>query len=124
MARRNLGIYFVIQFVIGFGFIGGFFTRLGFKPDQIVIEYFMTIVLNLLITKDVIPNIEFSPYFNILGPLLTLGSVFGSWKAGGILGVIGVFCAFVGGFYIGENISLVLLLFGIALGLIAPNIKS
>ena len=116
---KNIGFKFVIQSIIGFGFLGGIFTRIGFKPEKILIDFFSVIIKNLVVF-DLIPNYDFSPFFAVIGPIMAVTSIYTAYKIGGLLGFIGVIFAFLGGFFIGQQVSMILMGVALFLGLVAP----
>jgi hypothetical protein len=119
--KKNLGLHFIIQFIIGFGFLGGVFTKVGFRPETILVEGFSK-VIDLLIQNDLIFNYDYSPFFIIVGPLMAFISIVLAFKSGGVLGIVGVVFAFLSGILLGTQIFPYLFGMAIFLGLIAPYI--
>ena len=117
MASKKLAVSFIQEFVLGFGFISGVFTRIGIDPEAEIIKAFASIIETLS------PNSGFSLIFWLLPIASTIVSIIGSLVIGGWLGLIAVVLAFLGGVFLDNVIGITLLLVGVVLGLIAPLMR-
>jgi hypothetical protein len=106
--KESLGEYFVQEFVIGLGLLGG----LGVNPEGMIIQ-------------AIAPLAQSSPglhlFLIILPFLITALSLVGAFSMGGWIGIIAVGLAFFGGLLIQHPIGVWLIVFGFLLGFIAPS---
>lgn len=90
------GDVFVQEFVLGFGFIGGLFTRFNVDPELEVIKALLIVLTSLY------PSVE--PYIPLIllliSILLTAVSILFTHELGGKLGLLAVALAFIAGFFI------------------------
>jgi hypothetical protein len=91
---RKLGEVFVQQFVLGFGFLGGFWIHVGINPENEILKALS------IIGKSFAFNSNFSLLFWMIPTLDMILSLFFTYVVGGLLGIIAVFLAFVGGIFI------------------------
>lgn len=85
---------FIREFVVGFGFLGGLFTRVGVDPEEEILKALLEVA------KSFSPSM--GPIFPVLlflfTALLTISSILGAYRLGGIIGLIAVAFAWMGGF--------------------------
>lgn len=90
------GEVFVNQSVVAFGFLGGFFTRVGVDPETEIVKAFLSVL------EAFIPSI--SPYIPLILVLLTLilliSSIWAAYNRGGKIGLVAVAMAWIAGFII------------------------
>lgn len=118
MPRNKLGIAFVQEFVIGFGFFSGLWIYVGVDPEAQLAEALLSVL------KAISPSMasNMSILFWVIPIIMTIGSIVASLLIGGWLGLVAVFLAFLGGVFIG-SIGVWLLLSGVVLGFVAPYLK-
>ena len=105
------------QSVIGLGFFSGLWTAVGVDPEQVIIS-----ALSAVIDKawpD--PNIRY--LFIILPTLLLLASVYGAYRNGRMLGIVGVIIAYGAGLLLlsATGLALLLLVAALVCGWIASD---
>lgn len=112
MPRSSREEVFVREFVMGIGFIGGLFARIGVDPEGEIIKALIS----------AFPSIaQFSILFGLISVVLIISSFLTVYRLGGGLGIFAVILAFGGGYLISSSlIGVILLIFAIRLGLIAP----
>lgn len=104
------GEIFVREFVIGIGFVSGLFWRVGVDPEAMLFRAFLDVYLQLS------PDVGLSWYF-LLAPLfLTAVSWLGAYLIGGILGLLAVFIALVGGFFYDNIFGWILIIVAVIFG--------
>jgi len=114
---NNQSKRFVKQFVLGFGFLSGVWVRIGFDPEDYVLNYAYTFL------DYIFPGNVLSPWFWIIPVLLLVASIFGAYKNGKVLGILSVFIAFMAGLSVPDLYFLVLLVLAIIVGFIASKKK-
>lgn len=124
MCRRpHNADFFVNEFVIGFGFLGGLFARVGVDPESVLYEALLEVVNSLLPTLTPI----FSLVFLLLAILSIVSSILAAYRLGGLIGLLSVGLGFVGGFIMvgGSSteaiVGTVLLIITMALGKVASE---
>jgi len=115
----NKGEKFTREFVMGFGFLSGIFLAVGVDPEGEIIK----VLIELLSQYNPELALTYSIIFGIISILILIVTIFASYNFGGIIGLIAIFCAFLGGLIILFNIYIgfILLLIGLFLGPIAPD---
>jgi hypothetical protein len=106
---EKIGEYFVQEFVIGLGLLGG----MGIDPGGEILKA----ILQLM------PNNNFGFLLFLISILVTIVSIMGAFAMGGWIGIIAVVLAFFGGLFINNQIGAWFIVIAILLGLIAPNTK-
>ena len=99
---------FIQELVVGFGFLNGLWIYSGANPEAEIIKSFAALV------PDSYSWIFW--LFLVLSPIISL---FVTYAIGGLLGIIAVVLAFVGGITIASSFGIWLLLAGIILGVLA-----
>jgi hypothetical protein len=112
------GKSFIGQFVLGFGFLSGFWIRVGVSPQQVVIS-----ALGNFVHTSISPHPLLYSIFLVLPALFTTFALVGAWWSGGILGLIAVGLAFLAGMLVPAFVCIPLILGAIVLGAIAPLVK-
>ncbi|MBA7505817.1 hypothetical protein ES706_04494 [subsurface metagenome] len=109
MSRSSKEEVFVREFVMGLGFLGGLFLKVGVDPEGEVI-------------KALISVLPISPFIaqllaGLITIALTLTSIYGAYSLGGTLGLFIVGVAFISGLIISSSpeIGAFLLIFVILL---------
>jgi hypothetical protein len=93
---------FINGSVIGFGFIGGLFSRIGVDPEGLIIQSLLEAIGIL--------HPSFQPFISLILLIIALGvmptSILLAFSKGGILGLISVALAWLGGFLlIGRDVQ-------------------
>ena len=108
----STGEIFVEEFVIGFGFLSGLFVNIGVDPEGLIYET----LFNAL--AKINPDVAwFGILFTILGIIVLIMTIFGAFEMGGVIGLIAVFLAFLGGVLITTQIGWILLIVAVVIGL-------
>lgn len=110
--------YFIRMFVIGLGFMSGFWIAVGVNPEAVITNAFAEAANSILADSGILVW---------LVPIVALVvSVFGAFSTGGWLGLIAVGIAFIGGVvFIKYTVaSLVIVGVAIMLGFVASNESS
>lgn len=109
------GEVFVQEFVLGFGFLGGLFTRVGIDPEEEILRALLMAFF---------PNNELMISFAIfcIGLISTIGSILSALAVGGRLGLLIVALAWIAGFIIlmGGSLSVLGALLLIATMILGP----
>lgn len=108
---------FVKQFVLGFGFLSGIWVKIGFDPEDFILNYAHKAL------DFVFPGNILSPWFWIVPVLLLAVSIYGSYVNGKVLGILAVFIAFMAGLSFPEMYFFVLLILAVIVGFIASRKK-
>ena len=82
---------FVVQFVIGFGFLSGLWTAIGLNPENILI----TALGSAVTTQYSDPAVR--TFFLLLPTIILVISVIGAYMNGRIPGLVAVLLAYVAG---------------------------
>lgn len=106
MTKRNER--FVIEFVILFGFLNGFWIYAGVNPESEILRSF----------TDLVPSMS-SVLFWLITIMLTVGTIAAAYKLGKWLGLVVILSAFLGGVFI-ESWGIWSLLVGIGIGWFVP----
>jgi hypothetical protein len=115
--------FFVNELVIGFGFLGGLFARVGLDPESVIYDALLEVVKSLLPTLTPI----FSLIFLLLAILSIASSILAAYRLGGLIGLLSVGFGFVGGFIMvgGSSteaiVGTILLVIAIPLGKVASE---
>ncbi len=112
------GEKFAQEFVIGFGFLGGIWLKVGVSPEGAIAEAVVEVMKSI--------NPDMAPWISILFTALSIiffifTFIFASFIGGGA-GVIAIILAFIGGFLLNE-IGVLLLLIAVIIGLFAPDLN-
>lgn len=96
---------FFKEFIVGLGFISGFWIAVGVNPEAIIFESLRTVMETLN------PDSGFGYMFTLFPLLLTVGSLIGAYAMGGKIGMFAIGIAFVSGilFVSAPIISLIML---------------
>jgi hypothetical protein len=115
MAKR--GRTYIWQFVIGLGFLSGFWIAIGIDPEEVLLNVLGTV------SGEIYPDPHVRQFFILLPVILLLISVRGAYKRGKSLGLASVLIAYVAGLSILIALwtSLVLLLAAIVTGYLAAG---
>jgi hypothetical protein len=111
---ENVGETFVQEFVIGLGLLSG----MGIDPDGMIIKTLGQIIPTLN------SSVGLKIFFFLLPLIITVMSIIVAFVVGGWIGIIAIGLAFVGGIFIKSSVGGWLLIFGILIGLVAPNLKN
>lgn len=114
---RKIGEIFVQEFVLGFGFLSGFWIHVGIDPESEVLKALSAIIQTLA------PNSRFSLLFWVIPIASTIFSIIFTYLLGGWIGLIAVVLAFLGGVFIESSVGVILLIVAILLGMFAPSTK-
>ncbi len=109
------GKIFVQEFVIGLGFLSGLWLYVGFDPEAQIVGAFAGIAETLA------PNSGASSLILALPAFVTIASLVAAYFAGGILGLIAVGLAFLGGVFLSSQFGIWMLIAGVICGLIAAS---
>lgn len=115
MAKRSRT--YILQFVIGLGFLSGLWTAIGIDPQTVIVS----VLGNIVDTVYSDPAIR--SLFLILPTILLLLSILGAYRRGRLLGLISVILAYFAGLFILVSIVTALVFLGVAIiiGYLAPN---
>lgn len=115
MAKKSRA--YIWQFVIGLGFLSGFWTALGIDPEEVILNVLGKAVD--MMYPD--PNVRY--IFFLLPTLLLLFSIISAYKKGKIFGLAAVIVAYIAGLSILVSLTpaLLLLLLALVLGYLATN---
>lgn len=108
---------YILQFVIGLGFLSGLWTAIGIDPQTVIVS----VLGNIVDTVYSDPAIR--SLFLILPTILLLLSILGAYRRGRLPGLISVILAYFGGLFILVSIVTALVFLGVAIiiGYLAPN---
>jgi membrane-bound ClpP family serine protease len=108
---------YIWQFVIGLGFLSGFWTSVGIDPQAV----FLNTLGNVVYTFYSDPMVR--SIFLILPTILIIISILSAYKKGRFLGIISVSMAYIAGLVIlvSTITALVLLTIAIITGYLAPK---
>jgi hypothetical protein len=108
---------YILQFVIGLGFLSGLWTAIGIDPQTVIFG----VLGNIVDTVYSDPAIR--SLFLILPTILLLLSILGAYRRGRLPGLISVILAYFGGLFILVSIVTALVFLGVAIiiGYLAPN---
>ena len=110
---KNVGEYFVQEFVIGLGLLGG----MGVDPEGEILK-----ALNQAI-QTLNPSMNFGWMILIFSILITIGAIIGAFAMGGWIGILAVGLAFIGGIFINHQFGAWLVVISLLVGLVAPSLK-
>jgi hypothetical protein len=115
MAKRSRT--YILQFVIGLGFLSGLWTAIGIDPQTVIVS----VLGNIVDTVYSDPAIR--SLFLLLPTILLLLSILGAYRRGRLPGLISVILAYFGGLFILVSIVTALVFLGVAIiiGYLAPN---
>lgn len=114
MGTQKIGLSFVQEFVLGFGFLSGLWIHVGVNPESEILRAFADIV------NELAPSSGFSIIFWLIPIIGIAASVTGSYFIGGWFGLAAVGLAFMGGIFISSTFGVILLVTGVFLGFAAP----
>lgn len=105
------------ELITGFGFLEGLWLAVGINPEAEILKALTNIMVNLGVDAGSIFLLQ------ILPVIVLLVTIFTVYKVGGILGMVAVGCAFLGGLLIliSPIVTIILLLAGLVLGGIAEK---
>jgi hypothetical protein len=108
---------YIWQFVIGLGFLSGFWTAVGIDPQEVILN-----VLDKAV-DSIYPDPNVRVLFLILPTLLLLVSIISAYQKGRVLGLAAVIVAYVAGLSILVSVTSALLLLALAIviGYLATN---
>jgi hypothetical protein len=108
---------YILQFVIGLGFLSGLWTAIGIDPQTVIVS----VLGNIVDTVYSDPAIR--SLFLLLPTILLLLSILGAYRRGRLPGLISVILAYFGGLFILVSIVTALVFLGVAIiiGYLAPN---
>jgi hypothetical protein len=108
---------YILQFVIGLGFLSGLWTAIGIDPQTVIVGVLGNIV------DSVYSDPAIRSLFLILPTILLLLSILGAYRRGRLLGLISVILAYFAGLFILVSIATALVFLGVAIiiGYLAPN---
>lgn len=115
MTAEDIGKSFVQEFVLSFGLLSGLWINAGVDPEAELIKAMSIIV------QQIAPNPLYSLIFWIIPLFGTIVSLLLSFRLGGLVGLIAVGFAFLGGVFINSGFGVFLIFVGVVLGLIAPS---
>ena len=113
----SAGEVFVEEFVIGLGLFSGLWVSAGVDPEGAVLGALVT-ALNQLA-----PNPLYDILVGVVSIASTLASIVGAVAMGGVVGLVAVAFAFLGGVFLNTTYGAYLIAIGLFLGLIAPSAK-
>jgi hypothetical protein len=99
--------YFIKVFVIGFGFLNGFWIAVRFNPETVITNAIAQ-ALNYLAHGS-------GTLFLVLTFCSIPVSIFSAYTMGGVIGLLAICVAFIGGMLLLTNITFALLLVGAAI---------
>lgn len=108
---------FVVQFVIGFGFLSGLWTAIGLDPENILI----TALGSAVTAQYSDPGVR--TFFLILPTIILVISVIGAYLNGRIPGLAAVLLAYVAGLVILSHLVAGLLMFCAALAVAYYSVR-
>lgn len=110
---------FAREFIIGFGFLTGFWIYVGVDPEAMVANAILQAMAEFMgKAVDVLGFV-----YMLIGIGSTVLSIWATYKAGGGLGIIATAIAFIAGLLIGTTFGISLLLFALCLGPFLPVTK-
>ena len=83
--------FFAREFIIGLGFISGLWIAIGLNPETLLVQKLEEIIFILN------PNFEFGFMFTLIPFIATITSISLAYLLGGNVGLIAIFCSFIGG---------------------------
>lgn len=110
---------FAREFVIGFGFLTGFWIYVGVDPEAMVANAILQIIAEYM--ASVADVLGF--FYILIGLGTTVASIWATYKVGGAWGIIATAIAFAAGLFIGTRVGISLLLFALFLGPFLPVVK-
>jgi len=123
MGGPSKGEVFVREFVLGVGFVGGIFTRIGIDPEAGAFKALIAVVIDF--AKFVSPSLasQISLLFWFLSIIIAIFSLIAIYFCGGIMGLLAVGLAWLAGFFIMVNplAGLLLLIISASIGMLAPS---
>lgn len=117
MTGNKIGLSFVQEFVLGFGFLSGLWIHVGVNPESEILRAFAQVV------EELAPSSGFSLIFWLVPIIGLVASVTGSYFIGGWFGLVAVSLAFLGGVFIDSTFGVILLVVGVLLGFAAPMMR-
>jgi hypothetical protein len=100
MTSNDKADYFVTNFVLGVGFLGGAFCAIGIDPDPTSMGIKILTTLNALSPNNSTGNFIF--ILTTVGLILSAFTLIVAWQMGRKLGFFCICLAWVGGFLIGK----------------------
>jgi len=126
MGGASKGEVFVREFVLGVGFVGGIFARIGVDPEAEAFKALIAVATEL--AKFVSPSLasQISLLFWFLSVIIAIFSLITIYFCGGIMGLLAVGLAWLAGFFIVVNplAGLLLLIISASIGILAPSSAS
>jgi hypothetical protein len=115
----KMGLAFVQELVVGFGFLNGLWICVGVNPESEILGVFLTVGKTLMPQFSGLWTLEF-----FLIEAVSIAVPTGvSFVTGGWVGILAVALAFIGGTLI-RSIGVYLLIIALVLGLFAPGSRS
>lgn len=102
---------FVKELVIGWGFFNGLWVYAGIDPDRAILGAFLTIFQEM--------GSPFGWLLMLLPLISTAINLAIAWAMGGLIGIVAIILAFLGGMFITSPIGIWLLIIGVMLGFFA-----
>lgn len=115
----NPGKLFVQEFVVSVGFFTGLWIAVGVNPTTEINNALMEVI------KAFNPESDLIFWLKIFPTLALIASIIGALIVGGKLGLVAVFCGFLGGitFVSFPLMGLFLTAIGVVIGFIAPSMN-
>jgi len=115
MAKRSKA--YIWQFVLGLGFLSGFWTAIGIDPGAVILNV-LGDMIGTLYSDPVVRSL-----FLILPTALLVVSIISAYRKGKVLGLISVIMAYSAGLFIivSTGTSLLLLIIAIIIGYLATS---
>jgi len=117
---------FVREFVLGVGFVGGIFTRIGIDPEAEAFKALIAVVIELakFISPSLASQISLLVWF--LSIIIAIFSLISIYFCGRFIGLLAVGLAWLAGFFIVVNplAGLLLLIISASIGILAPSSAS
>jgi len=110
---------FIREFIIGFGFLTGFWIYVGVDPESVLVNAILQTMAEFM--APIADALGF--IYILIGFGGTVASIWATYKAGGESGIIATMIAFAAGLFIETSVGIPLLLFALFLGLLLPVIK-
>lgn len=114
----NKGDILVHECVVGFGFLGGLFARVGVDPEGEILKALLEVAKSFLPSLGPINSL----LLFLLTTFFTILSVLRAYSLGGVLGLVAVAFGWIGGFMVfGRSsieiiLGLILLILAIIIG--------
>lgn len=117
MGTQKVGLSFVQEFVLGFGFLSGLWIHVGVNPESEIVKAFAQVA------EELAPSSGFSLIFWLIPVIALVASITGSYFISGWFGLVALGLAFAGGIFIDSTLGVILLVVGVLLGFVAPMMR-